>query len=60
MVGGPQLGGPERKALRDEQRRQARMEHWWEGQEDERRSLSWADLVGGLLDLLLDLIDAIT
>ena len=52
----PNRGCPEKKTSRDERRQ----EHWWEEQEEERRSLSRADLVGGLLDLLLDLIDAIT
>ncbi len=56
----PNWEDPERKAIRDEQRRQARLEHWWERREDERRSLNWGDLVGEVLDLLLDLIDALT
>ena len=56
----PNWEDPERKAIRDEQRRQARLEHWWERQEDGRPQLDWVDLAEGVLDLLLDLIDAIT
>ena len=52
----PNWEGPERNALRDERRR----EHWWERQEDERYRLDWGDLVGEALELLLDMIDAIT
>lgn len=37
-----------------------RREHWWERQEDERYRLDWGDLVGEALELLLDIIDAIT
>ena len=56
----PNWEDPERKAIRDEQRRQARLEHWWERQEDGRPRLDWVDLAEGVLDLLLALIDAIT
>lgn len=56
----PNWEDPERKAIRDEQRRQARLEHWWERQEDGQPRLDWVDLAEGVLDLLLDLIDAIT
>ena len=52
----PNWEGPERNALRDERRR----EHWWERQEAERYRLDWGDLVGEALELLLDIIDAIT
>ena len=56
----PNWEDPERKAIRDEQRRQARLEHWWERQEDGQPRLDWVALAEGVLDLLLDLIDAIT
>ena len=52
----PNWEGPGRNTLRDERRR----EQWWERQEDERYRLDWGDLVGEALELLLDIIDAIT
>ena len=52
----PNWEGPDRNAIWDERRRA----HWLERQEDERYRLDWGDLVGEALELLLDIIDAIT
>lgn len=57
MVEGPQLGGPGEKRPPGPS---GGGNHWWERQEDERYRLDWGDLVGEALELLLDIIDAIT